>query len=62
VIPEVCVPGTGYKDPLIILPHRLDSFGGIICGLWFLVGLMRPRKWHFVAYGGRGRALLCAAV
>jgi len=48
VIPEgVLIPG--YKAPLTYLPHRLTTLSAvIICGL---LGLMRPRKWHFVAYG-----------
>lgn len=48
VMPEgVLVPG--YKAPLTYLPDRLTTLSAvIICGL---LGSMRPRKWHFVAYG-----------
>src|SRR5712672_2375936 len=48
VMPEgVLVPA--YKAPLTYLPHRLTTLSAVmICSL---LGLMRPRKWHLLAYG-----------
>jgi hypothetical protein len=48
VMPEgVLVPG--YKAPLTYLPHRLTTLSAVI--ICSLLGLMRPRKWHLLAYG-----------
>jgi hypothetical protein len=47
VVPSgVVLPG--YKAPITFLPHRLTTLSAVlICAL---VGLIRPRRWHFVAY------------
>src|SRR5207302_10939665 len=38
----------GYTAPVTFLPHRLTTISAVlICAL---LGLMRPRKWHFAAY------------
>jgi hypothetical protein len=48
VMPEgVLVPG--YKAPLTYLPHRLTTLSAVI--ICSLLGLIRPRKWHLLAYG-----------
>jgi hypothetical protein len=38
----------GYKAPLSFLPHRLTTLSAVV--ICSLLGLVRPRKWHLVAY------------